>query len=394
MPKDARRCSISTHGRSTPASSCVAGAPLRSRLRHYTNLSRMAGKLSDLLGDRLGPDGCAGRAREAAEPGLGGMNAPLRHADTVRQVDFDDPRDIARVEAFVEELDGGVFHRPLWLQAIVRGTETMRSVSCSNAGRACGWLPLTGVHSPLFGRALVSSGFGVGGGVLAGDARDGERLCHAAEELAQRHSIPDIELRGGCAPPDWTVVTGKHANFAGPLTEDDEAQLLAIPRKARAEVRKGLKNDLATTVGQTERDRMAHYAVYAESVRNLGTPVFPRGLFDAMLDLFGEAADILTVWEGDTPVSSVLSLYPRARSCRSGAAAPGVHERCVPMNECITNSWVTRVAKDARGSTSVARRPVAAVRFQEELGLRARTADLLHLVCRSGPGTQHRSDRR
>ena len=50
------------------------------------------------------------------------MNAPLRHADTVRQVDFDDPRDIARVEAFVEELDGSVFHRPLWLQAIAHGT--------------------------------------------------------------------------------------------------------------------------------------------------------------------------------------------------------------------------------------------------------------------------------
>lgn len=29
----------------------VANAPLRSRLRHYTNLSKMAGKLSDLLGD-------------------------------------------------------------------------------------------------------------------------------------------------------------------------------------------------------------------------------------------------------------------------------------------------------------------------------------------------------
>ncbi len=29
----------------------VAGAPLKSRLRHYTNLTKMAGKLSDLLGD-------------------------------------------------------------------------------------------------------------------------------------------------------------------------------------------------------------------------------------------------------------------------------------------------------------------------------------------------------
>ena len=34
-----------------PGQPRVAGAPLRSRLRHYTNLSRMAGKLSDLLGD-------------------------------------------------------------------------------------------------------------------------------------------------------------------------------------------------------------------------------------------------------------------------------------------------------------------------------------------------------
>ena len=29
----------------------VAGAPMRSRLRHYTNLSRMEDKLSDLLGE-------------------------------------------------------------------------------------------------------------------------------------------------------------------------------------------------------------------------------------------------------------------------------------------------------------------------------------------------------
>ena len=121
------------------------------------------------------------------------MNAPLRHADTVRQVDSNDPRDIARVEAFVEELDGSVFHRPLWLQAIARGTgNDALGLVLERGASLCGWLPLTGVHSPLFGRALVSSGFGVGGGVLAGDTRDGERLCHAAQELAQRLSTPDI----------------------------------------------------------------------------------------------------------------------------------------------------------------------------------------------------------
>jgi FemAB-related protein (PEP-CTERM system-associated) len=54
-----------------------------------------------------------------------------------------------------------------------------------------------------------------------------------------------------------------------------------------------------------------HHAVYAESVRNLGTPVFPRALFGAVLDAFGEDADILTVLDRGTPVASVLSIYHR-----------------------------------------------------------------------------------
>ena len=54
-----------------------------------------------------------------------------------------------------------------------------------------------------------------------------------------------------------------------------------------------------------------HHAVYAESVRNLGTPVFPRALFSAVLDRFGDDADILTVLDRGTPVASVLSLYHR-----------------------------------------------------------------------------------
>ena len=64
-------------------------------------------------------------------------------------------------------------------------------------------------------------------------------------------------------------------------------------------------------IGTSAQDRTAHYAVYAESVRNLGTPVFPRALFDAVLGHFGDAADILTVYEGERPVASVLSLYHR-----------------------------------------------------------------------------------
>ena len=173
-------------------------------------------------------------------------------------------------------------------------------------GVLAGWLPLSEIHSPVFGRLLASSGFAVGGGILADEATARD-LGRAAEELAARLSCPAIELRGGPAPRGWLLRDDTHCGFAAPLAADDEAQLLAIPRKQRAEVRKGLAHDLEVSVGSAASDRAAHYAVYAESVRNLGTPVFPRALFEAVLDALD--SDILTVRHRGEPVASVLTLY-------------------------------------------------------------------------------------
>lgn len=244
------------------------------------------------------------------------MNAPFR---MVRELTVLDPADrdaAGRIEAFVAaHRDATPFHRPAWLTAVGRATGNLPLVLAVERGpELAAILPLLEVHSPLFGRVLVSSGFGVGGGVLAQAASDAEALFGYAEEQALRRSCPTIELRGGPLPQGragWKVRYDSHNGYAADLADDDEAQLLWIPRKQRAEVRKALNGDLAVTVGQGPADRAAHYAVYAESVRNLGTPVFPRALFAEVLDAFGDDADILTVWSGDHPVASVLSLYHR-----------------------------------------------------------------------------------
>jgi FemAB-related protein (PEP-CTERM system-associated) len=170
-----------------------------------------------------------------------------------------------------------------------------------------GVLPLHEVHSMLFGRALVSTGFAVGGGILANDAASVEALGAAAWTLAVETSCPTLELRGGALPVNWNQDSTTYLNFARDLAGDDETELLAIPRKQRAEVRKALANDLTVDIG----DRAAHYAVYGESVRNLGTPVFPRSLFAAVLDTFGADAEVLTVRKDGMPLASVLSLYHR-----------------------------------------------------------------------------------
>jgi FemAB-related protein (PEP-CTERM system-associated) len=237
------------------------------------------------------------------------VNAPFAPAlERIRLVDLHEPDEAARIERFVAARRGSVFHRPAWLAAVEQGAgQRARGLIAEQGDAISGWLPLTQVYSPIFGRALVSSGFAVGGGVMARDPATVEALCAAAQELAERLSCPTIELRGGVAPGGWQVRTDAHCGFAAALAPDDEAQLLAIPRKQRAEIRKGLEVELSVDIGIGKGDRAAHYAVYSESVRNLGTPVFPQSLFDAVLDALD--ADILTIRHRGRPVASVLSLY-------------------------------------------------------------------------------------
>jgi FemAB-related protein (PEP-CTERM system-associated) len=206
------------------------------------------------------------------------------------------------------------FHLSAWSRAVARGCGQVNHYLVAETGGAIvGVLPLTVVHSPLFGRALVSSAFAVGGGVVADDDRIVKALIAEAVAMAERLTCTTVELRGGMmlVGADWHHDETTYLGFVRDLAGDDEAELLAIPRKQRAEVRRALGYELIVETGNAEADRAAHYAVYSESVRNLGTPVFPCALFDAALHEFGDEADILTVRHGGTPIASVLSLYWR-----------------------------------------------------------------------------------
>jgi FemAB-related protein (PEP-CTERM system-associated) len=246
------------------------------------------------------------------------MNAAVfRSRLKICEINLADPNECARIDAWVcERADGSPFHLTAWQKAIADGCEQQAFflVAESGLGEIMGILPLHLVHSPLFGRAMVSSGFAVGGGILAESRNASDKLFAAAWALAEKWSCPTLELRGGVLPSarngmGWTIKRDAHANFLRPLAIDDDAELLSIPRKQRAEVRKGLENNLSVQVGNGARDIEWHYNVYSESVRNLGTPVFPAALMQQVIAYFGANADILTVLQGDVPVASVLSLY-------------------------------------------------------------------------------------
>ena len=227
----------------------------------------------------------------------------------VREADLTDCGDAFAIDAFVHGQPAATpFHLTGWSRAVQAGCgqRARYLVAEQPDGTIRGVLPLTEMRSMLFGRALVSTGFGVDGGIL-GDAVD--PLAAAAWTLARRLKCPGVELRGGPAPDGWDVDDTTYVGFERPLARDDAAELLAIPRKQRAEVRRSLGLDLEIEAGTRQTLLDEHYRVYAESVRNLGTPVFPAALLRAVMAELD--ADVIVVRHGDKAIASVLSLYFR-----------------------------------------------------------------------------------
>ncbi len=238
------------------------------------------------------------------------MNAPIHPVATltVRSADLADPAERSRIDGFVaEHPDGALFHRPQWSRAVERGCgQRACYLVAERAGALVGCLPLTEMRSPLFGNAFVSTGFGTGGGLLAeGDAA--VALAEAGWKLAQARGCSSLELRGGAIPDGWQIRPHVYSVFTRDLPDSGDALLAGLPRRQRAEVRKGREIGLEASFGRDERHRAAHYRAYSESVRNLGTPVFPRSLFDAALDEFGEDSEILVAWHEGRPIASMLS---------------------------------------------------------------------------------------
>ncbi len=253
----------------------------------------------------MGADGRGGLGRT----GAAAVNAPLIHlARTVRIAELGDQSTSARIDDYVAEHPGStLFHRPQWSRAVEKGCRQRAFyLIAEQAGTLVGCLPLTEIRSRLFGNALASAGFATGGGILADNDLAGQQLAEAAWELAQKKGVGSAELRGGPVPDGWLETSGVYANFDRDLPDDDDALLKSIPKRQRAEIRRALELELDISSGGDAAHRHAFFQVYAESVRNLGTPVFPRGLFDAALEEFGASAGIDLITREGRPLAAMI----------------------------------------------------------------------------------------
>ena len=219
--------------------------------------------------------------------------------------------DAERWDAYVARCASATFfHRVGWRTLLEEEFRHRTHYLLAERGeKIVGVLPLAEVRSRLFGRSLVSLPFCVYAGPAADDADTAKALTAAAESLGRELRVEHIEIRNQsplCG--DWAR-QDLYVTFRKALHPDAASNLLAVPRKQRAMIRKGIKHGLSGTI---DTDSTRFFALYADNLHRHGTPPFSRRYFKRLLDTFGDDCEVLTVVDArGVPVSSVLSFYFR-----------------------------------------------------------------------------------
>ena len=205
--------------------------------------------------------------------------------------------------------EGSFFHLSGWQRVIEQayGHETYYLLAREDK-RVLGVLPLGHIRSRLFGNALISNPFCVYGGAIADNKSILTQLEAAAEQEAINRKVDYLELRNRKAThTDWPVKE-LYVTFRKKIDPNPEVNMKAIPRKQRAMVRKGIKAGLVSEVHENV-DTFFH--IYSTSVRDHGTPVFPKRYFSILKDEFGKQCEVRVVSKKGQPISTVMSFYYR-----------------------------------------------------------------------------------
>jgi FemAB-related protein (PEP-CTERM system-associated) len=208
------------------------------------------------------------------------------------------PAPLSRHPGWLSVLRTGLGHKPVALEAVADGT-------------TCGFLPLCLVRSVLFGRFLVSLPYLNSNGVTAGHPDVQSRLVDRAVELAAEWNVKHLELRheSPVTHPALTGAIDTKVNMRLPLPATADEAWKGFDAKVRNQVRKGEKSNL--TVAWGGLDLLApFYDVLSRNMRDLGTPVYGRRLFLAILTAFPHDVEFCVVrTPTGQPVAAALLLH-------------------------------------------------------------------------------------
>jgi FemAB-related protein (PEP-CTERM system-associated) len=219
---------------------------------------------------------------------------------------------LPRLEAYArrgQQLPLG--RHPAWLRVLEQGLgQTAYCLEAMTGDQTAGFLPLVHVRSLLFGSFLVSLPYLNSAGVAADSDEVRRLLVDHALPLADRLQVRYLELRGEQAVPH-PALSGRleakvHMRLPRPLSVGQLWDQMSA--KVRNQVRKGQKAGLQVVWGGLEL-LPEFYAVFSQNMRDLGTPVYGRRLFQRIVLQFPDRAEFCVVRAGEHPAAAALLLH-------------------------------------------------------------------------------------
>jgi FemAB-related protein (PEP-CTERM system-associated) len=166
-------------------------------------------------------------------------------------------------------------------------------------------LPLVEMRSRLFGHFLVSIPFFNYGGILSSNQEASNILLKAAEELSQSIKSEHIEYRH-CHDSYTLPSKSEKIAMLKNLPDDIEQLWSGLGTKLRAQIKKAERNSFTVKVGNINLIN-DFYKVFSNNMRDLGTPVYSKALFENMLNN-NETAAIIMLYHQNKPVSTAFLL--------------------------------------------------------------------------------------
>lgn len=183
-------------------------------------------------------------------------------------------------------------------------------LAARRAGEIVGVLPLVVFENRAFGRFAISLPFVNYGGVVASDTAAAARLLDAAGRLADQRALKHIELRH--REPCFSQLPRKRHKAAMllPLASDADEMWQRLDRKVRNQIRKAEKSGITVAVGGSQQ-LPDFYTVFARTMRDLGTPVYPRRFFEEVFAQFPERSLAVVISHGGRPIAAAVTFAHR-----------------------------------------------------------------------------------
>jgi FemAB-related protein (PEP-CTERM system-associated) len=222
------------------------------------------------------------------------------------------------LDDFVERHPKGTFFHLSYWRKMVEELQNRHTdiVVTERDGQITGMLPIFDCDSIFLGKVSVSMPFAVYGGIVADDAESAGMLFEEAAKRSRNRGRRYLELRQRWElelPESFDLELQKrdlYIGFEKELPEDPAECLTVIPRKARAEARRG--RDKSGLRFEPMDDLRAFHRLFAENKQGLGSPCLPLSMLRMIERHLGDRVikHQITLEDG-TVIAAVMSFVFR-----------------------------------------------------------------------------------